>query len=205
MKQQTSRDPDSIPDDIKVRLKAFQEILMRWNSRINLVAARDTAQVWDRHVLDSLQLHSLLSSRETIIDLGSGGGFPGLILAICGSEDVTLVESDSRKCSFLREAARAAETTVRIVNARIEDVRLAPADVVTARALAALPQLLDWAEPLLLPHGRCLFLKGRKADEELTAARSRWHMMITRTPSRTDPDGVILGLSQIKRVSPLNC
>ena len=205
MKQLPHISQPTLPGDVLLRLKAFAEILTRWNSRINLIAPRDIGQIWDRHILDSVQLHGMLSQQETVTDLGSGGGFPGLVLAICGSRDVTLVESDSRKCSFLREAARAAGTSVKIINARIEDSQIPPADVVTARALAALPQLLDWAEPLIHPHGRCLFLKGRKVDEELTAARSRWHMMVTRTPSRTDPDGVILGLSQIRRVSPSNC
>ncbi len=147
----------------------------------------------------------MVESQEAITDLGSGGGFPGLILAICGCSAVTLVEADGRKCSFLREAARSSGVQVAIVNSRIEDVRLPAADVVTARALAPLPQLIEWAQPLLSEAGRCLFLKGRRVAEELTAARAQWHMMVAQTPSRTDADGVILSLSQIRRKAPMNC
>ena len=186
----------------KARLDAFTEILIRWNGRINLVAASDVDQLWDRHIADCLQLRSLIADHETITDLGSGAGFPGLILAICGCRHVTLVEADARKCSFLREAARASGAQITILNSRIEDTEIPPADVVTARALAPLARLLDWAQPLLGRDGRCLFLKGRKAKEELTAARSRWHMSVRCIPSLTDPDGVILSLSQISRVRP---
>lgn len=186
----------------KARLDAFAEILIRWNGRINLVAASDVDQLWGRHIADCLQLRSLIADHETITDLGSGAGFPGLILAICGCRHVTLVEADARKCSFLREAARASGAQITILNSRIEDTEIPPADVVTARALAPLARLLDWAKPLLGRDGRCLFLKGRKAEEELTAARSRWHMSVRRIPSLTDPDGAILSLSQISRVRP---
>ncbi len=190
---------------MSARLDAFAGLLATWNNRINLVATRDVAHLWNRHIADCVQLHGLIAEHEAVIDLGTGGGFPGLILAICGCSAITLVEADARKCSFLREAARASGVHVTIVNSRIEDARLPPADVVTARALAPLPRLLGWAQPLLKNDGRCLFLKGRKVEEELTAARSQWHMMIARTSSRTDPEGVILSLSQIRRVAPMNC
>jgi 16S rRNA (guanine527-N7)-methyltransferase len=182
------------------RLERFTALLQRWNSRINLVAPRDLPNLWTRHIEDSLQLAPLIPTGAAITDLGSGAGFPGLILAIATNSPVTLIESDTRKASFLREAARETGAQATVVNTRIEAATVPQAPIITARALAPLPQLLDWAVPHLQPDGFCLFLKGRKADDELTDAAAKWHMTIARTPSRTDPDGVILALSHIRRI-----
>jgi 16S rRNA (guanine527-N7)-methyltransferase len=182
------------------RLERFTALLQRWNSRINLVAPRDLPNLWTRHIEDSLQLAPLIPPEARVTDLGSGAGFPGLILAIATNSPVTLIESDTRKASFLREAARETGAHATIVNTRIEAAIVPQAPVITARALAPLPQLLDLAVPHLQPEGFCLFLKGRKADDELTDAAAKWHMTIARTPSRTDPDGVILALSHIRRI-----
>ena len=182
------------------RLSVFVEMLGRWNARINLVSAGDLAVVWTRHVADSLQLAQDLPDTATFTDLGSGGGFPGLILAIARNARVTLVEADHRKASFLREAARATSVQGVVLAERIERAELPPAAFVTARALAPLPRLLEWSSRFLRPDGVCLFLKGRGTDGELTAAAAGWHMKVSRRPSRTDPDGVILRLSEIRRV-----
>ena len=189
-----------LPDSIRARLDLFAGLLVRWNSRINLVASRDLPNLWSRHIADSLQLVPLIPKHVPFTDLGSGAGFPGLVIAICTGNPATLVEADTRKASFLREAARETGTDIAIVNRRIEHASLPPARVITARALAALPLLLHWAEPLLDPEGFCLFLKGRKAEDELTDAAVNWHMTIARTPSLTDPEGVILTLSHIRRI-----
>ena len=191
---------DALPPEIMLRLEHFASLLARWNRRINLVSPGDLAKLWPRHICDSLQLATHVPPGATIIDLGSGAGFPGLILAIRSGNPVTLIESDSRKAAFLREAARETATRVTILNTRIEHAKPPAASVVTARALAALPTLLDWATPLLLPSGCCLFLKGRSVEDELTEAGTRWHMTTKRTPSRTEPDGVILALSHIRRI-----
>ena len=199
-------DPDPLlqflSPEKRVRLDRFADLLARWNSRINLIAPRDLPNLWTRHINDSLQLIPHLPPNLPITDLGSGAGFPGLILAICTDNPVTLVESDTRKASFLREAARETSTRAIIVNTRIESAAIPAAPIITARALAPLPLLLDWAVPHLQPDGICLFLKGRRAEDELTDASARWHMTIARIPSRTDPDGVILALSHIRRVPP---
>ncbi len=189
---------DDYPAATRARLERFVEVLIQWNGRINLVSSRDLSQLWPRHIADSLQLAPFLADDAGVIDLGSGAGFPGLVLAICTANPVTLIESDTRKASFLREAARRTETRVTVVNSRIESAGVPPASIITARALAALPRLLEWAVPLLKPNGRCLFLKGRKVEDELTDARAKWQMTVTRTPSWTDPEGVILTLSQIR-------
>jgi len=188
----------SLPDARRARLSTFAELLVRWNRVINLVSRRDIDELWPRHILDSLQVLPLLP-KGPVTDLGSGAGFPGLVLSIAAGRPVTLVESDSRKASFLREAARLTDAPALVVCERIESVRLAPAAAITARALAPLSQLLDWAAPLLAADGLCVFHKGRRAEDELTDAAAQWHMSVARTPSRSDPEGVILALGGLRR------
>ena len=200
MKHAADEAVTTLAPEILRRLERFADLLERWNRRINLISSGDLPKLWPRHICDSLQLAALIPAGLPIIDLGSGGGFPGLILAISTGNPVTLIEADTRKAAFLREAARQTTTRVTILNARIEDASPPPASVVTARALAPLQTLLGWEAPLLLPDGYCLFLKGRSVEDELTDAAARWHMTIKRTPSRTEPGGVILALSHIRRI-----
>jgi 16S rRNA (guanine527-N7)-methyltransferase len=134
-----------------------------------------------------------------LVDLGSGAGFPGLVLAILGVPDVELVEADSRKAAFLREAARVTGATVAIRGCRIEAVRPHMADVVTARACAPLDRLLALGERFNGPQTTCLFLKGERVEEELTAAGKAWTMTVSRHPSRADPGGSVLLLQQVVR------
>lgn len=182
------------------RLEAYIALLQKWNPRINLVSGRDIAFVWDRHVKDSLQIAPLVAGATQFIDLGSGGGFPGIVTAIATNVPGTLVESDQRKAAFLREAARVSAAPITVIAERIEQVVLEPAPVVTARALAALPKLLEWAEPLLAKNGKAIFLKGQHAQDELTEAKRCWHMDVSIHPSVTSHDGVILEVSNLDRV-----
>ncbi|WP_428390304.1 16S rRNA (guanine(527)-N(7))-methyltransferase RsmG [Lichenicoccus sp.] len=182
-------------------IESFVDTLLKWNQRINLVATGDVPHLWTRHVADSLQLGPLLPPGLPFTDLGSGAGFPGLVLSIAFGNPVTMIESDTRKASFLREAARVSQANARIINSRIEDADVVPAPVITARALAALPTLLYYAFPLLQPSGFCLFLKGRKVVDELAQARSNWHFVAECIPSQTDPAGTVLKLSQIRRLN----
>jgi 16S rRNA (guanine527-N7)-methyltransferase len=182
------------------RLRVYAELLVRWQARINLVGPQTIADLWRRHMLDSGQLARLIPpTARRVVDLGSGAGFPGLVLAILGAPDPHLVESDVRKCAFLREAARLTETPLTLHNRRIEQVAPLGADVVTARALAPLDRLLDWAAPHLAPGGICLFLKGRGAEDELTEAGKEWKLGAERIPSLTDPDSVVLQLREVCR------
>ena len=182
------------------RLCAYAALLRQWSARINLVAASTLADPWRRHFLDSAQLVPLLPpGAGNLIDLGSGAGFPGLVLAIMGVPCVELIEADARKCAFLREAARVTATAVTIRHARIEAVPPHPVAVVTARACAPLDRLLALAAPFLGPGSRCLFLKGERAAEELTRAREGWTMDAVLHPSRSDPRGVVLSLQQVAR------
>ena len=193
--------PLDVSRETQARLDAYAALLTRWNARINLVAPRDLPQLWERHIADSLQLAPLIPPGVTrAIDLGSGGGFPGLVLAIATGLSVDLVESDQRKAAFLREAARITAAPARVHAARIESLTLDPAQLVTARALAPLPQLLDLAAPLLAPGGMCLFLKGANAPSELTAATAEWHMEAETIPSRTGGGGCILQIRDVVRV-----
>jgi len=182
------------------RLSAYLELLQRWQRAINLVGARTLKDPWRRHILDCAQLvEHVPSGAARVVDLGSGAGLPGLILALLGLSGVHLVESDQRKAQFLREAARATSAPVTVHATRIEQLEGFGADVVTARALAALPRLLDWAEPVLQPGGVCLFLKGANVERELTEARQSWHMQIEALRSRSDPSGVLLKLQGVRR------
>ena len=182
------------------RLEAYVALLAAWSARINLVGRDTLADPWRRHILDSAQLRPLVpAGARSLIDLGSGAGLPGLILAILGVPGVALVEADARKCAFLREAARVTETGVAIRNARLEAIRADPVDIVTARALAPLDRLLDLAAPFLGPGTVCLFPKGVRAEQELTLARRAWRMAETAFPSRSDPRGVVLLLQQVVR------
>ena len=184
------------------RLAAFVDLLLVWNRRINLISRRDEADVWPRHVFDALQLVPLLPSADSAIDIGSGGGFPGLVLAIATGIRFGLVEADQRKAAFLREAARYTGAPVTVHATRVETLRLPSARLVTARAMASLPMLLALSAPLLGRDGVCVFPKGQKAANELTDAGREWHMRVERFPSRTDPTATILRISEIRRVGP---
>jgi 16S rRNA (guanine527-N7)-methyltransferase len=182
------------------RLEAYAGLLVAWSGRINLVGRATLDDLWRRHFLDSAQLLPLMpDATSSLIDLGSGAGFPGLVLAILGVPGVELVEADSRKAAFLREAARTAAAEVTICGCRVEAMPPHPVDVVTARACAPLERLLGLGERFIGPDTTCLFLKGARAEEELTAAGKAWTMTVSRHPSRADPGGIVLSLQQVIR------
>lgn len=192
------------PADPSPELQLFVDLLLRWNRSINLIGRGEAAAVWTRHVADSLQLADHWGDPPPArgIDLGSGAGFPGLVLAIRFGVAFHLIERDQAKAAFLREAARVSHAPVQVVSAMIEGTVVPRAPLVTARALAPLAQLLAYAEPLLLPGGVCLFLKGRDAEVEIAAASRSWRMKIDRMPSRTDRSGVILRIANLARSAP---
>jgi 16S rRNA (guanine527-N7)-methyltransferase len=182
------------------RLEAYATLLVEWSTRINLIAKSTIGDLWRRHLLDSAQLLALLPpGTQSLVDLGSGAGFPGLVLAILGVPGVELIEADSRKAAFLREAARIADTEITLRPCRIEAVEPHPVDVVTARGCAPLDRLLPLAERFIGADTTCLFLKGERVVEELTAAGKAWKMTASRHPSRADPGGVVLSLQKVVR------
>ena len=190
--------------ETREKLQLLERELRRWQAIKNLVGPATLDRIWDRHIVDSLQLLDLAPEARTWLDLGSGAGFPGLVLAIAGAERglrVHLVESNSRKCAFLRHVVRLAGAPATIHEARLEAVIpgfVGQADVVSARALAALPLLLEWTEPLLKAGAIGLFPKGRDAEIELTEARKRWTFAADILPSRTDSEARILRITSIE-------
>ncbi|HEX7970081.1 MAG TPA: 16S rRNA (guanine(527)-N(7))-methyltransferase RsmG [Stellaceae bacterium] len=182
------------------RLTAYVELLTAWNRRINLVGRDTMGDVWRRHILDSAQLHPLVPREaRVLVDLGSGAGLPGLILSILGVPEVHLIESDARKAVFLREAIRVTGAAATVHATRIDRIKPFVADVVTARALAPVGELLQISQPFLGPRTLCLFLKGRNVEEELTGIDKAWNMRLRRSPSLSDPSGCILRLENISR------
>jgi 16S rRNA (guanine527-N7)-methyltransferase len=180
------------------RLALLVAELARWQKAKNLISSATLADVWTRHVADSLQLFTLAPEAKRWLDLGSGGGFPGLVLGICLAETgghIDLVESNARKCAFLRHAARLTGAPVTVHAARIEDVIgefTGKVDVVTARALAPLPNLLGWCKELLRTGTLGLFPKGQYLDAELTEASKYWNIQASTIVSVTDPAARIL-------------
>jgi 16S rRNA (guanine(527)-N(7))-methyltransferase RsmG len=196
--KQPEAGPLDVPRETEARLRDYLALLRSWNARINLVADAPEEQLWRRHVLDSWQLLPLLPDGP-LADLGSGGGLPGLVIAIGREQETHLVEADRRKSAFLIEACRALGLRHAAVHpARIEEARLPPVRVVTARALAPLKNLLPQAARILGPEGVAVFPKGRTADAELTEAAPHWFMRVERFRSRTDAQATILRLSEIR-------
>ncbi|MBL4693448.1 MAG: 16S rRNA (guanine(527)-N(7))-methyltransferase RsmG [Magnetovibrio sp.] len=212
-----------VSDDVLDRLQTYVDLLVKWQAKINLVGPDTLPQVWSRHMLDSAQLAPLIGqdkikdkikdnikniikgagSGPRVADLGSGAGFPGLVLAIMLRDqgiDVHLVESDQRKCSFLREVNRVCQAGATIHTARIEHLDSLQADVVTSRALANLTKLIEFADIHRLSTGKCVFLKGKRWQEELTAAQKSWKIEAIEHPSCTEPAGRVLELLSIERV-----
>jgi 16S rRNA (guanine527-N7)-methyltransferase len=180
------------------RLETYEQMLRRWQPVINLVSRQSLTDVWRRHFLDSAQLFDLIPrNARSLLDIGSGAGFPGLVLAILGVKDVHLVESDQRKAAFLREVSRETFTDVTIINARIESISPQAFDVVTSRACAALEVLLNYSKPHLGSKTVCLFPKGQSVEEELTTAKKRWNMRYTLVQSASNSAGRIVRLEGI--------
>lgn len=186
------------------RLQIYAELLAKWTQKINLISAGSVPDLWTRHIEDSAQIFSLASPGwQTWLDMGSGGGLPGLVIAILAAEnpgrDVVMVESDARKCAFLRTALRETGVPGRVVHGRIEALDPWGADVISARALAALPDLLGYTEKHLVPGGQALFPKGQTAQRELDEALDRWSFACQKHRSKTDAHGVILSIGDVKR------
>ncbi|HEY2446373.1 MAG TPA: 16S rRNA (guanine(527)-N(7))-methyltransferase RsmG [Rhizomicrobium sp.] len=188
------------------RAKLFVALLGEWNARHNLVSARSFAEIWRRHMWDSAQLAEFIpADAKSLIDLGSGAGFPGLVLALLlrgriGFRTV-LAEATRKKCEFLILAAARLELDVEIRNLRIEDAARESFDVVTARACAPLPRLLCYAQAFQGAKTLNLFLKGQSVADELTEAHKSWRIKLREEPSRSDPSGTILAIEDLRHAS----
>jgi 16S rRNA (guanine527-N7)-methyltransferase len=195
-----------VPRGTLEKIKEYQQLLEKWQRAVQLVAPSTLGDFWRRHALDSAQLWKLIKPEApgVIADLGSGAGFPGLVLAIVAEGSVLchLIESDTRKAAFLAEVVRATGARAQVHMKRAEALEPLRADVVTARALAPLDRLLDLATPLLAPNGVCWFLKGARVDEEIASAERNWSLALARFPSISDASGVILRIVAQRRASP---
>lgn len=182
------------------KLKIYYDLLLKWQSKINLISNDTIGDIFNRHFLDSLQIIKLLPKISgTIVDIGSGAGFPGMVLAISGIRNIHLVESDSKKISFLKEVARLTKTEVLIHHSRIEELPETKASAVVARALAPLEELFSYAFPLVSHGAICLFPKGKKYSMEIEEAKKIWNFDYNAFPSITDPEGMILEIRNLER------
>jgi 16S rRNA (guanine527-N7)-methyltransferase len=188
-----------------VRVEQFVALLLQWQARINLISPASIPQIWERHVLDSLQLLPLLPpDTNSFADLGSGSGFPALPLAIASGHMVHLYESNLKKAAFLREALRVTgckgEVHAERLTGQVPAQGYPRVDLVTARALASLGELITLAQPLMESGAQALFLKGQDVDRELTDAQKYWRIQYTKHVSLTDSHGIILALQEVSRV-----
>lgn len=188
------------------RLEQFAELLGKWNARINLVAPSTIPDLWSRHIQDSAQIYTHApADAQHWVDLGSGGGLPGLVCAILAHEErpecrFTLIESDKRKSAFLMTAIRELGLSARVLSERAEHAEPQAADVVSARALAPLPALLALVARHVAENGTALLPKGKNHSAELAAARREWHFEHDAIESQTDPLARVLILKEIMRV-----
>ena len=189
-------------------LVAFEEMFQKWSQKINLSASSTLEDVWIRHILDSAQLFRLAPGAKRWLDLGSGGGFPGLIVAFLLKErpggKIDLVESNRKKAGFLQAAIGQFHLPARVYAQRIDDAHgtIDPPQIVTARALAPLPALLELTEPWLTKCAVGLFHKGREYRREIQESTDMWSFDLVEHRSKVDPHGVILEISHLKRRAP---
>ena len=175
------------------KLEIYANLLLRWQFKINLISTNSLEQAWHRHFLDSAQIFSILPKKATsAIDVGTGAGFPGLVLSIMGLENVQLVEQNKKKCAFLYEVIRETEATASVHPCKIEKLPIKDYDVVLARAFMALDGLLKVVSPFFGKDTLGIFPKGLKVNQELTAASKNWKMKTAIKQSITSPDGKIV-------------
>lgn len=187
------------------RLGLFSDLVLKWTPRINLISKSTVDQIWDRHILDSSQIHSIAPHSGKWLDLGSGGGFPGIVAAILSqddgfSHDFTFIESDKRKCVFLRTALRELGLNGTVIADRIENVAPVAADILTARALTDLSGLLAFSEQHMKKSGISLFPKGESWEKEDSLARETWSYSSEAVMSQTNPKAAILKIKDVLRV-----
>ena len=205
MGNEPGRNEQYVSRETQGRLDMLEGLVKKWNPTINLVSKDSINNLRHRHIDDSLQIFDLADHESGLwCDLGSGGGFPGLVVAILAADSsrairLELVESDGRKCAFLREAIRQLEVDASVVHSRIEDLPKRSAAVLSARALAPLSKLCEFAHQHLSPEGIALFPKGSSHQDEIAAARKIWSFDLQLHPSKTDERAAILALRNINR------
>ena len=199
--------PDEFSRDISfsretlAQLKEFVYLLLRWQKALNLVGSSTVDDIWRRHILDSAQIYQFLKPPGCLIDLGSGAGFPGVVLAIMGYPAVKLIESNGKKCTFLRSVSHSLDINVEVIQCRIEEHKPSQrAAYITSRALASLEKVLIYSEPLLSRQGKCFFLKGANVAPELTKAKKKWNMDVHKHISLSNPRGVVIEIAELTSI-----
>ncbi|MCR9110805.1 16S rRNA (guanine(527)-N(7))-methyltransferase RsmG [Marivita sp. XM-24bin2] len=194
----------NVSRETQERLEIYLELLLKWSPKINLVSPATLKHASTRHFEDSLQVAAMLpDGTQSWVDMGSGGGFPGAVVAIALADqgvDVTLVESDQRKATFLRTVSRETKTPFKVIAKRIEDIPPLNADVVSARALAPLDILLGFADRHLSENGTALFMKGSDWQNEVADARKKWRFTYEPHNSKTQPNAAVLEIGGLSRV-----
>ncbi|WP_341756867.1 MULTISPECIES: 16S rRNA (guanine(527)-N(7))-methyltransferase RsmG [unclassified Candidatus Tisiphia] len=186
----------NVPREILDALKKYQSLTLKWNKTINLVSCNTEREFWVRHILDSLQLMKYINNQNIhLIDVGSGGGFPGIVLSIAGIKNVTLVESDVRKSIFLLQASKISTNKVNVVNQRIENVKL-DCDILTSRACAQLEKIFVYTQHINVRNKYLLF-KGEQYQKEIEIAKKRWSFCHSMYDSETSNNSKILEISNI--------
>lgn len=186
-------------------LETFQNMVLEWNNKFNLISKSSAEDIWNRHILDSLQLLKFISNKaEKLYDFGSGAGFPGMVLAIATKDifpnlKVSLMESIRKKAIFLNEVKTKLNLDVDIYNERVENLKLPKADIITSRAMASLEKLLNYAYPFCKKETELLFLKGKTWEDEIKTALIKWKFDYESFESITDKDGKILFIKNIRR------
>ena len=182
------------------RFDQYADLLTKWQSRINLISGTTLQSLWERHFLDSAQLlHLCPAEPRSLVDMGSGAGFPGMVLALLGIPNVTLIDSDARKGIFLREVARVTGADVQVITSRLESAPPSRADIVTARALAPVHKLLELGARFAHAETVFVFPKGQDVEADLTQTTITRHIYIERFPSLTDSAATILRLKETRR------
>lgn len=187
------------------RLRHYVRLLLDWNDRLNLIGASTIPDLWRRHIWDSAQVLNLVPGWRNAspplcwLDIGSGAGLPGLVVALMGGGEVHLAEKSPKKCLFLRTVIQETQASAQVHEGRIEELKLPPIDVITSRACAPLPKLLTLAQPFFGPNTIAVLHKGQNVEEELTAATKSWKMQVEIFPSATDPRGRLLRVKGVRR------
>lgn len=182
-----------------LRLEQYRDLLLRWNKAINLISNFTEKNLWQRHILDCAQLFNYLDPTLPIVDVGSGGGLPGIVLSILGVKHITLVESDRRKAIFLQEAAKISANSLIILNQNFEKTDLSNIMLVTARAFCKIEKLLTLTKDRLNERAVILLLKGKTWDEEVAEAKQRWQFDYQFFPSITDQEAVVIKIYNVKK------
>lgn len=187
--------------NIQCKLKEYSDLILKWNKKINLISRSTESDIWERHINDSAQIFRYLSCDDTICDIGTGAGLPGIVLSIMGIKNTLLVESDLRKSVFLNQAKNISSNQIKVINERIENLdenNLPKIDYVTSRALADINKLLEFSS-LLSPSKAVILLKGKNYKKELEDASKNWHFECEEHESLTNPESVILIINELRK------